>query len=278
MVSGQKNLIWNRRDENNRQVSPGNYRSEIEAISAYDQTIIETAAEFYLPLYYWQNSGGEKNDDEFLIQGNPQSFGTSPTEKLNRHKQSVIYKFENLKAESEYGIAFEFYSPAGEKRIQNVTAAALEIISNIQFSKEPVRTGFVKLPPESYSSGDITISINSRDDNDAVVSQVWIKETGVQFSVNHLDENLPKTYNLEQNYPNPFNPSTTISFFLPHSQKVELSVYDILGRRVAKLVNEWKNAGSYNINFDASHLASGVYIYRLKAGKFSQSRKMLLVR
>ena len=93
---------------------------------------------------------------------------------------------------------------------------------------------------------------------------------GVEDDVN------PTGYFLEQNYPNPFNPSTKINFGLKESGFVSLKVYNILGTEVATLVNEYKPAGNYKINFDASKLSSGVYIYSLKTNNFVQTRKMIL--
>ncbi len=89
---------------------------------------------------------------------------------------------------------------------------------------------------------------------------------------------VPKTYSLSQNYPNPFNPSTQIQFGLPKSGNVKLIVYDILGREVKTLVNEYRTAGTYQIAFDASSLASGVYFYKIEANDFVQTKKMLLVK
>jgi hypothetical protein len=82
----------------------------------------------------------------------------------------------------------------------------------------------------------------------------------------------------EQNYPNPFNPSTTISWQLPVDAFVSLKVYDVLGNEVASLVNEEKPAGIYEVEFDASTLSSGTYFYRLEAGSFVQTRKMILLK
>ncbi len=96
--------------------------------------------------------------------------------------------------------------------------------------------------------------------------------------VDEKTENIPAGFKLYQNYPNPFNPNTTIIFSVPFSQKVELSVYDLLGREVATLVNENKSAGNYEVKFDASKLPSGVYFYRLTAGNMSLAKKMLLLR
>ena len=88
----------------------------------------------------------------------------------------------------------------------------------------------------------------------------------------------PAFFSLEQNYPNPFNPSTTIQYALHSRTHAALLVYNILGQRVAELVNEEKDAGSYEIQFDASGLASGVYLYRLEAGSFVQTRKLVVVK
>jgi hypothetical protein len=89
---------------------------------------------------------------------------------------------------------------------------------------------------------------------------------------------IPSEFKLAQNYPNPFNPSTTIRFELPKSSHVRLSVYDMLGREVSVLTNERRDAGVYDVKFDASFLSSGVYLYTLRAGGFIQSRKLILLR
>jgi hypothetical protein len=90
--------------------------------------------------------------------------------------------------------------------------------------------------------------------------------------------NVPEIYNLSQNYPNPFNPSTTIKYELPKSSEVRLSVYDILGREVSVLVNERRDARVHEVKFDASDLSSGVYFYRLQAGDFTQTKRLLLLK
>jgi hypothetical protein len=83
---------------------------------------------------------------------------------------------------------------------------------------------------------------------------------------------------LEQNFPNPFNPTTTIRFAIPQNEHVTLKVYDLLGREVATLVNEARSAGNHEAFFDASNLASGVYIYRLTAGNFIATKKFTLIK
>jgi len=87
-----------------------------------------------------------------------------------------------------------------------------------------------------------------------------------------------KTFALEQNYPNPFNPATTISYQLPTEGQVSLKVYDMLGNEVATLVNEMKTAGEYQVDFNAAALSSGIYFYRLQAGNFVETKRMMLMK
>jgi Glycosyl hydrolase family 59/Secretion system C-terminal sorting domain len=89
---------------------------------------------------------------------------------------------------------------------------------------------------------------------------------------------VPICFSLDQNYPNPFNPTTEIHYQLPENSFVTLKVYDILGREVATLINERQNVGNYNVTFNAGHLSSGVYLYRLQAGAYSNTKKLLLVK
>jgi hypothetical protein len=101
-------------------------------------------------------------------------------------------------------------------------------------------------------------------------------------SVTAVDKNeaaaLPSEYGLAQNYPNPFNPTTSISFDLPHRSKVNITVYDLLGKEVATLVNEVKSAGQHIVQFDGSNLSSGVYIARMDVGDQVFTRKMTLMK
>jgi len=92
------------------------------------------------------------------------------------------------------------------------------------------------------------------------------------------DQDVPREFSLGQNYPNPFNPTTTIAYALPQAEQVELRVYDLNGHQVHALVNEKKEAGEYNVEFDAATLPTGVYFYQLRAGHFVKTRKLIVVR
>ncbi|HQF41428.1 MAG TPA: T9SS type A sorting domain-containing protein, partial [Ignavibacteriaceae bacterium] len=108
----------------------------------------------------------------------------------------------------------------------------------------------------------------------------WMENNmiGEPTFVNQENDLLPEKYVLEQNYPNPFNPTTTISWQSPVSSWQTLKIYDVIGNEVATLVDEFKEAGRYQIEFDATELTSGVYFYQLRAGSFSETKKLILMR
>ncbi len=126
--------------------------------------------------------------------------------------------------------------------------------------------------------GILTYSINNQDHSYLDVS-LW-SHTWIGDQMTDVDDSpaIVNKYVLSQNYPNPFNPSTLINYSLKNSGKVTLSVFNILGQKVATLVNKVQNAGQYKISFDASQLSSGVYIYRVQSGSFIQSKKMVLLK
>jgi hypothetical protein len=96
--------------------------------------------------------------------------------------------------------------------------------------------------------------------------------------VAHSGSEIPTQYELTQNYPNPFNPSTTIQYALPQRSHVTLTVFNTLGQQVTQLVNGEFEPGNHEVKFDGSNLSSGVYFYRIQAGEFIQTRKLLLLR
>lgn len=102
-------------------------------------------------------------------------------------------------------------------------------------------------------------------------------DIGIPTAV-EMGGDLPTVYALAQNYPNPFNPTTKIKFSLPSDSKVQITIFDILGSKISELVNEVKPAGFYEVNFDASSLASGIYFYKIQAGIFVHTKKMILLK
>jgi photosystem II stability/assembly factor-like uncharacterized protein len=130
--------------------------------------------------------------------------------------------------------------------------------------------------PQQYSYSDNIL--------DLTTSKIYYRLKQVDFNGSFEYSDIlevliaPSKFSLEQNYPNPFNPNTNIQFAISSLQFVTLKVYDVLGNEVATLVNQEKPAGNYEVEFDASHLSSGVYYYQLWTGEFVETKKMILLR
>ena len=157
----------------------------------------------------------------------------------------------------------------------------------------------------SGGTGPYTYTITGNDKeivtssiSDDIITFTGMAEGSATFTITAVDElkdqtsievvvivsdpiastDIPTTFELKQNYPNPFNPTTNINYSIPEASDVTLTIYDMLGREVATLVNGWREPGRYNANFDASRLASGMYIYRIKAKDFQKIKKMMLIK
>lgn len=126
--------------------------------------------------------------------------------------------------------------------------------------------------------GQNLIGVSSNANNTSNVG-FWYQTVDFVTSVEQIENDLlPTEFRLEQNYPNPFNPSTTIQFAVPQTSNVTLRIYDILGREVATLIDEEYQPGQYKIIFAAGQLASGLYVYRLQAGDFRETKKLMLLK
>jgi len=124
------------------------------------------------------------------------------------------------------------------------------------------------------------IKIVLTQSNQSQWASIWkIEAYGTSSGLNdNLTPDIPSKFELSQNYPNPFNPSTKIDFSVPRNSNVEIIIYDILGNKVTELVNGFKDAGNYTVVFNASNLSSGIYFYRLRAGNFAETKKMILLK
>jgi hypothetical protein len=108
--------------------------------------------------------------------------------------------------------------------------------------------------------------------------KLYKTRAGIITGITSTGEIVPADFKLNQNFPNPFNPSTTISFSIPQAEHVKLSVYDLSGREVSLLLDKFLNAGNYRINWSALNVSSGIYFYKLEAGGFSETKKMIFIK
>jgi len=125
--------------------------------------------------------------------------------------------------------------------------------------------------------GQTDILLPQPSDFNFIRSKSYFFELPVSVS-NEEEQQIVTAFSLDQNYPNPFNPSTEIRYSLPQTGMVTLQVYDITGRLISTLVNENQVAGNHQVRFDAQNLSSGMYVYRLQSGSFTQTRKMILIK
>ncbi|MBK6506871.1 MAG: T9SS type A sorting domain-containing protein [Ignavibacteria bacterium] len=107
---------------------------------------------------------------------------------------------------------------------------------------------------------------------------VWRRSYADITGIKHISSIVPSSFALEQNFPNPFNPKTNINYQLRITNLVKLTVYDVLGHEVATLVNEKQSAGTYQVEFDGSGFASGVYFYKIVTEGFTDVKRMMLVK
>ncbi|MGA9408625.1 MAG: T9SS type A sorting domain-containing protein, partial [Bacteroidota bacterium] len=198
----------------------------------------------------------------------------------------------NLGAEPYEGMLVEFDSCTVDQTYPIFVDPTLFEASN---SSAPIlvrrdgRNTYSNVPADS-SVGDIILSTGNKiakltgiiyydNNNYMVVPRTNADYSGVVVTsvAEHLSI-LPDHFEMDQNYPNPFNPSTTIRYSVPTAGKVLMKIYNVLGQEVATLVNTQQSAGTYNVTFNASRLASGMYFYRISSGSFVQVKKMLLVK
>ena len=128
------------------------------------------------------------------------------------------------------------------------------------------------------SAGSSIIKVTVTDNDSAKASCTFTLNVSPHTAINPKGEQIVNEYELFQNYPNPFNPNTKINFALPKQGFVTLKIFDITGRDIKTLVNEVKQAGYYTVDFNASHLSSGVYFYKIQSGDFSSVKRMVLIK
>ena len=163
-----------------------------------------------------------------------------------------------------------------EVRLWNIERSAYDIYWNM-CNKWVPNTSYGLLG-KWHLDGNLIDSVSGY--NGTAVGSVTFDTTisCILSGIKNIQNGIPDKYQLEQNYPNPFNPSTTIKFSIPKDSYVELKIYDVSGKEVSSLISDPYKAGTYQVDFNASNFTSGVYFYKIVAGNFSMTKKMILIK
>jgi hypothetical protein len=204
------------------------------------------------------NSDTTNNPSSFLFQ-------TVPSDSLRRSDQSIKVSWVRASDPQSSPLTYimHFFGPSVDTTFSTTDTTATFYAGTIQPSSSYVLTGYVT------NGYDTTTTSNS----------IFFPSASIVTDVEEASTRIPMSYALCQNYPNPFNPQTSISYSIPQVSTVTLKVYDLMGREIATLLdNEKKVAGNYEISFNASHLSSGIYFYKLQTEKFIKTMKMVLIK
>jgi len=205
------------------------------------------------------------NATEITIQGDPTApFTPRWTESTDADGDNVTYTWQ-------LSTAADFSESAILVNVADLTTEQIDLTNRAVADVLDAAGVDVGVPITLYHRAQAT---------DGKVTTNGVAKTVIltRGTLTNIGEELPVEFGLNQNYPNPFNPSTTISYQVAESRMVSVKIYDMLGREVANLVNTIQPAGTYNISFDAARLSTGIYIYRMVSGSFTQTRKMTLMK
>jgi hypothetical protein len=219
-----------------------NYKVPHESVFQFPATYLTT----------WSDTGAGLGADTTFVNNVPTHVGTN----LNNPKSSIIDGYGTLMLK---GMSHQCL------RIKTVWGSANTEKDFWYLTKDPI-------------SLVVTTTKDQNDTGKVTVTSMMCTTGATVTSVPRL-ASIPTAFSLSQNFPNPFNPSTNISFSLPQQSNVRFSVIDLLGREIAILVNnEKRNAGSYSVTWNAATLPSGVYFYRLQAGNYVETKKLVLLK
>ena len=189
---------------------------------------------------------------------------------IDKHSYHVQYRIKASKAVSGiYAVVQQNHGSFSDIYSKEISLLADSMVSVVDT--------FVCSETDSMVTFAFNLGTASVKDVEFWFDAVHLIDVGELVGVEE-EEAIPTVYALRQNYPNPFNPTTVISFALPKASDVQLSVYNILGEKVTELISNKMVAGNHSVNFNATNLASGVYIYRIQAGSFVSVKKMLLLK
>lgn len=288
--AGELSMIWDRRQSNGEMIAPGHYKLRQTLQSTYSKPpSVEESSIFYLPLYYYEDCGAHVTRDAHLSRGQRLAENDMSEQTVVTDAQEVIYRFDDLRPGVSYEARARYVSYFGVVE-QAFYADENELHAPVDVGRESFISGWLEIPSEAVRDGRVQLRIvKTGGAGQASVAELWLREANYDGTSAPIFESeltqIPQIFTLEQNYPNPFNPQTTITFGLPqdYQGQVSLRIYDMTGKLVRELINENRGPGSYRVVWDGlsqsgSRLASGLYLYQLRAGSFSTARKLILMK
>jgi len=299
-LAGSKSYAWDRRGSGDRLVTPGFYRVRYSAQSTYSADKIENETpEFYLPLFYWEDSGAKPEHDAHLVRGaRSRSFGPERERSMVTDSQRVVYRFDELMGGVRYEVRAEYFSAEATVE-QRLLADGTVLHGTVAVGEAAQQTAWLPIDDAVAADGMIEIVVEKTGGAGAAsLSQLWLREAN--FDPRHLpprDVNAgspPAAFALRQNDPNPFSATgatpgidtaTTIEFSIPPdlSGPVTLRVFDVKGEPVRTLVSGKLRPGTYTQSWNGAddghrHARSGIYFYSLTGANFQQTKKLVLMR
>jgi len=296
--AGNVQVSWNRSLSNGEMIAPGYYKLRQVIRSTYErpENVNESPA-FYVPLYYYDDCG-VVGRDVHLVRGT----------RLTAHEQSVVvdaeeivYRYKNLNPAVAYEVKAAYV--AGDGQVEQALYAGQHLIhSAMTVGFTPAKTDWLTIPAPAIADRGLDLRfVKTGGSGNASVAEIWLREANYNPNnppaIETASGPMPQQFALQQNYPNPFstagrspapsggNPATTIAFSLPENYRgyVSLQIYNMLGEAVRELVAGELAAGTHRqvwdgLDHSGRRLASGVYVYQLRAGSFSATRKLLLMK
>ncbi|WP_340104875.1 PKD domain-containing protein [Rhodohalobacter sp. 8-1] len=245
---------------------------EVGGIQRDATSLSLSAGESQTVTLTWDTSIGDSGDFTATVASEDETTSTSVTIQSENQQPSASFTFDP--STPTVGETLTFDASGSGDLDGTIVEYRWDFDNNGQTEATGQTTSF------SFSKvGDKLVTLTVVDDDGATGSATETIEVNNSTGTS-IDPavDVPEEHELSQNYPNPFNPSTVIEYALPEPGNVELIVYNILGREVATLVNDQKQAGHHQVTFDASNLASGLYIYHLQANSYEQSHQMTLIK
>ncbi|MEK7728874.1 MAG: FlgD immunoglobulin-like domain containing protein [candidate division KSB1 bacterium] len=289
--AGAVELQYDRRAANGEMIAPGFYKLRHTLRSTYDKPkVVRESETFYLPLYYYEDCGANASHDAHLARGaRVNRFGEGPEQTLATDDREVVYRFAGLNSNLRYETRATYVSAEGN--VEQVLFGDESLLHEAKtISSNAQTTEWLEIPAQEIADGNLQLRfVKTSGSGPASVAEVWLREA--HFDAAHPPKPeeragaIPQAFALQQNYPNPFNPSTTITFTLPQDFRgvATLRIYNMLGEMVRELVQRDLSAGTYREvwdGLDASgrRMASGVYLYQLRAGSFASTKKLVMMK